>query len=242
MLDAGKAGPVRVTFAAALAAAGPPHGRTGARHASRRLRRRHRRGRVGRLRVGQPAVGRPVHAGARAGGGPQRLPVGRVHPHARRADVPQRQPVLRLALRVRAGAAHGRQADPARPGQGARRLQQHQRDDLPARQPAGLRAVGGRPRDGHLGLRPLPALLHAHGELPGRRGGRRVPRAQRAARPRARARPRTRCSAPSCRRRRRRATRSPTTSTGTARRASPGSTATSTAGGGCPRPARTCIP
>ena len=101
--------------------------------------------------------------------GRQRLPVGRVHPHARRADVPQRQPVLRLALRVRAGAAHGRQADRARPGQGARRLQQHQRDDLPAGQPAGLRAVGGRPRDGHLGLRPLPALLHAHGELPGRR-------------------------------------------------------------------------
>ena len=113
--------------------------------------------------------------------------MGRVHPHARRVDVPQRQPVLRLALRVRAGAAHGRPADPARPGQGARRLQQHQRDDLPAGQPAGLRAVGGRPRDGHLGLRPLPALLHAHGALPGRRGGRRVPRPQRTARPRARA-------------------------------------------------------
>ena len=61
---------------------------------------------------------------------------------------------------------------------------QHQRDDLPARQPAGLRALGRRPGHGELGLRPLPALLQAHGDLPGRR--RRVARRQRSAGARAR--------------------------------------------------------
>ena len=130
----------------------------------------------------------PVNRGARAGGGPQRLPVRRLRPHARGAHVPERQPALRLALRVRAGAAPAQPAGAARPGQGARRLQQHQRHDLPAGQPDGLRAVGRRPRHGQLGLRPLPALLHAHGELPRRRGRRRVPRAQRPARDGARAR------------------------------------------------------
>ena len=45
-----------------------------------------------------------------------------------------------------------------------------QRDDLPARQPDGLRALGRRPRDAGLGLRPLPALLQEDGELPRRRG------------------------------------------------------------------------
>ena len=70
----------------------------------------------------------------------------------------------------------------------------------------------------HLGLRALPALLQADGELPRRR--RRLARRQRPARARARARRRTRCSARSSRRRRRPATRSPTTSTATARRAS----------------------
>ena len=44
-----------------------------------------------------------------------------------------------------------------------------QRHDLPARQPARLRALGGRPRDGELGLRALPAVLQADGDLPRRR-------------------------------------------------------------------------
>ncbi len=44
------------------------------------------------------------------------------------------------------------------------RLEQHQRDDLPARQPARLRALGRRPGHGDLGLRALPALLQAHGD------------------------------------------------------------------------------
>ena len=38
---------------------------------------------------------------------------------------------------------NGRRVVP-RPRQGARRLVEHQRDDLPARQPDGLRALGGR--------------------------------------------------------------------------------------------------
>ena len=42
---------------------------------------------------------------------------------------------------------------------------QHQRDDLPARQPDGLRALGGRAGDGGVGLPPLPALLQADGDL-----------------------------------------------------------------------------
>ena len=44
--------------------------------------------------------------------------------------------------------------DLPRPRQGARRLQQHQRDDLPARQPAGLRALGRRPGHGRPGTTP----------------------------------------------------------------------------------------
>ena len=122
---------------------------------------------------------------ARAGGRPLRLQDRPVHPHAGRAAHPDRQPLLRLALRVRAGAAHGRPADLPRPRQGARRLVQHQRNDLPAGQPAGLRALGRRQGHGDLELRALPAVLQAHGDLPGRR--RRVARRQRPAGPGARA-------------------------------------------------------
>ena len=149
------------------------------------LRLRHRRRRLRRLRPGQPALGRPGQPGARAGGRSPRLPVGRLHPHAGRADLPDRQPLLRLEVRVRARAAHARPPDLPRPRQGARRLEQHQRDDLPARQPAGLRALGGRPGHADLGLRPLPAVLQADGELPRGRARRPVPRARRPARARA---------------------------------------------------------
>ena len=75
----------------------------------------------------------------------------------------------------------------------------HQRDDLPARQPAGLRALGGRPGHGDVGLRPLPAVLPAHGGLrwPRRRT---IHGAGTAGRFRwSAARPRTPCSAPSSR-------------------------------------------
>ena len=80
--------------------------------------------------------------------------MGLVHPHAGGAAVPDRQPVLRLEVRVRAGAAHERPPHLPRPRQGARRLQQHQRDDLPARQPAGLRALGGATRAWRPGTTP----------------------------------------------------------------------------------------
>ena len=70
------------------------------------------------------------------------LPLGRLHPHAGGADVPDREPLLRLEVRVRARAAHARPAHLPRARQGAGRLEQHQRDDLPAREPARLRTVG----------------------------------------------------------------------------------------------------
>ena len=98
---------------------------------------------------------------------------------------PDRQPLLRLEVRVRARAAHERAARLPRPRQGPRRVELDQRDDLPARQPDGLRALGGRPGHGGLGLRPLPAVLQEDGDVPRGRG--RVARRQRPARARARA-------------------------------------------------------
>ena len=62
---------------------------------------------------------------------------------------------------------HGRRVVHAR-GKDPGRVEQHQRDDLPARQPARLRAVGGRPRHGDVGLRALPAVLPADGDVPRR--------------------------------------------------------------------------
>ena len=148
------------------------------------LRRRDRRRRLGRLRAREPPQRRPLDQRARARGRPPRLQVGRLHPHAGRARDADRQPLLRLEVRVGARAAHERAPDLPRARQGARRLLEHQRDDLPARQPARLRALGRRRRDGRLGLRPLPPVLQADGELPRRR--RRVPRRRRPARARAR--------------------------------------------------------
>ena len=116
--------------------------------------------------------------------GRHRLLVGRVHPHAGGVLVSDRQPALRLVLRIRAGAVHGRAPRRPCPRQGARRVELDQRDDLPARQRARLREVGGRARARALELRPLPALLQAHGDV--RRGRRRLPRRPRPARPRTR--------------------------------------------------------
>ena len=206
------------------------------------LRLRDRRRRLRRLRPGQPSVGRPGQLRARPGSGPQRLLLGRLHPHAGRPAVPDRQPLLRLEVRVGARAAHARAPDLPRPRQGARRLEQHQRDDLPARQPAGLRALGGRPGHADLGLRPLPALLQPDGELPRGRPPRPVPWARRPARARARVRPRTRSSRRSSAPASRPATPAPTTSTATGRRASPPSTATSGTAGGCRRRGPTSTP
>ena len=99
------------------------------------------------------------------GSRPQRLPVGPVHPDAGGPDLPERQQVLRLAIRIRPRTPHERPADRPRPRQGAGRLQLHQRHDLPARQPAGLPALGSRRRAWKAGLGALPALLQADGEL-----------------------------------------------------------------------------
>ena len=126
----------------------------------------------------------PATSCARPRGRPLRLPRRPLHPHARGTALRDRQPALRLEVRVRARAVHGRAQGLPRPRQAARWLQQHQRDDLPARQPARLRALGGRQGHGVLGLRALPALLQADGELP--RRCRPVARRQRSAGARAR--------------------------------------------------------
>jgi hypothetical protein len=106
--------------------------------------------------------------------------VGRLRAHAGGALVPDREPPLRLGLRVRAGAVHERPADLPRARQAARGVVVDQRDDLPARQPLGLRALGGAARPRALGLRTLPAVLQADGDL--RRRGGRMARGRRAAR------------------------------------------------------------
>ena len=87
--------------------------------------------------------------------------------------------------------------------------------------------MGGRSRHGHVGLRPLPAVLQADGDMPRRRGRRTA--AARARSCSSGVRRRIRCSRRSSRPPSRRVIRVPTTSTATARRASPGSTATSAA-------------
>ncbi len=76
-----------------------------------------------------------------------------------------------------------------------------------------------------VGLRPLPAVLQADGDLPGRRG--RMAWRRRSARSSNADRPRTRCSRPGWKPARRPGSGAPTTSTGTARRGSRPSTRTS---------------
>ena len=96
--------------------------------------------------------------------------------------------------------------------------------------PLDLREVGVGARARALGLRALPPVLQADGDLPRRR--RRVPRWRRAARARAGAGVDSRSSTRGSRRPSRRGTRSRTTSTGTGRKASRCSTATSTGAAG----------
>ena len=125
----------------------------------------------------------PGDTRARARGRTAGLLVGRVDPHAGGADAPERQPLLRLEVRERARAVHGRSAGTPHTGQGARRLVEHQRDDLPARQPPRFRALGSRTRNGQLELCPLPSLLQDDGDLS--RRCRRLSRRRRTARSRA---------------------------------------------------------
>src|SRR5262245_45147013 len=151
------------------------------------LRLRDRRRRVRRVRAGQPPVDRPFDPGARLGGRPARLSLGRLHPHAGGTHVPDRQPLLRLEVRIRTRTPYAGPPDLPRTRQGPRRLEQHQRDDLPAREPPRLRAMGLGPRDADMGLRALPPVLPPHGAMPRRPTGRPVPRRRRP--PRARTRP-----------------------------------------------------
>ncbi len=132
----------------------------------------------------EPVERGPLDARARPRGGAPRLQVGRLHPHAGRARDADREPVLRLEVRVRAGAVHERQEDLPRAWEGARRLVEHQRDDLPAWQSARLRALGCGSGHEHVGLCTLPPVLQADGDLP--RRCRRVQGWGRASRPRAR--------------------------------------------------------
>ena len=85
--------------------------------------------------------------------------------------------------------------------------QQHQRDDLPARQPDGLRALGRRARHGGVGLRATACPTSSGWRPACRRSGRRVARRRRPAGARARPGRPTRCSARSSRRPSRPATR-----------------------------------
>ena len=151
---------------------------------ARDVRLRHRGRWLGGLRAGQPAERRSGDPRARARGRPAGPALGSVRPDAGRARVPDRQSALRLAVSLRAGAVPRRAAHPARAGEAPRWLEQHQRDDLPARESARLRALGGGSRARPLGLRPLSALLQADGRLPG--GSRRLPRHRWADPPRAR--------------------------------------------------------
>ena len=138
------------------------------------------------MRARQSAERRSVDTCARAGSRTTGAPLGRVRPDAGGADDPDRQPLLRLEVRVGARAVPRRPAGVPRPRQDARRFVEHQRDDLPARQPARLRAVGRRSRHGALGPCPLPAVLQEDGGLPRRAPGRPLPWPRRPARARAR--------------------------------------------------------
>ncbi len=114
---------------------------------------RHRRRRLGRAAPSPtgsaPTRRRPSSCSRRATPTSKLDPF--IHMPAALPD-PDRQPALRLEVRVGARAVHGRPPGLPRPRQGARRLEQHQRDDLPARQPARLRALGRRPGHGDVGL------------------------------------------------------------------------------------------
>ena len=147
-------------------------------HPRRRdLRLHHRRRGLSRLRPGEPFDRRRWHPRAGVRGRPARPALGSVHPDAGSPDVADRQPALRLEVSLGARGLVERTPDLPRSREVARRIEQHQRNDLPARQSPRLRTVGDRTWARALGLRPLLALLQAHGDLP--RGSRRIPRSAR---------------------------------------------------------------
>ena len=174
-----------------------------------------------RVRSRQPPDRGPADARPRPGSRALRLADRPLHPHAGGPHVPDRQPVLRLALRVRAGAVHARPSDLPRARQGPRWQQQHQRSDLPARQPTRFRAWAADPgMESGTSPTACPTSRRWRPRWPRRpatRGAVTTDRSSSSADRR-----RTPCSErPSSPRPRRPATRGPTTSTATGRRASP---------------------
>ena len=131
----------------------------------------HRRRGLGRLRAGQPPVGRPGCLGPAARGGRQ----GQLHldPHPHRLPLHDQQPAHRLALRHGAGAGPQRPGHRLSAGPGPGRLFVDQRHDLHARSGARLRRLAADGQRG-LGLGRRAAVFPEAGGL--RRGGGRVPR------------------------------------------------------------------
>ena len=136
--------------------------------------------------------------------------------------VSDRQPVLRLAVRIRARAVHARPSESStRAARSSGGQQQHQRSNLPARQPTRFRAVGGRPGYGDVGLSPTACPI-SRGWRPRSRRSRTTRGAVTMSRSSSSAgRRRIHCSGRSSTPRKRPAIRGPTTSTATGRRASP---------------------
>ena len=131
----------------------------------------HRRGRYGRVRARQPAVGRSRRQRAAARGGRQgRLLLDR---HPRRLSLHHRQPPHGLVLPDRTRPGTQRPHHRLRPRPGPRRLLVHQRDDLHAGAEERLRPLGVA-RQPRLGLGRRAAGVQALGRLPAR--GRRVAR------------------------------------------------------------------
>ena len=139
----------------------------GCRHPSRRRLRLHRRRRgLGRLRAGQPAVGRSQVARAAARGGrPRQLDL---VPHSGRLSLRDRQSALGLDVPDREGAGPERPQPQLSARQGDRRLLGDQRHDLDARPVPRLRPLApARPHRLGLGRRPA-GLQAARRSLPGR--------------------------------------------------------------------------
>ena len=207
----------------------------------RHVRLRDRRRRLRRLRARQPAECGPVDARPRARGRAARLAVSTSSSTCR----------PRCRFRSAAASTTGSYESEPEPHMDGRRIY-HARGKVLGGSSSinGMIFQRGNPLDyeklgagagpGVLGLRALPAVLQADGDVPGRR--RRVARRRRAAGPRARPRGRPALRRVLRRRAGGRPPAAPTTSTATARRASPRSTATSTAAGGSARRARTCTP
>ena len=207
------------------------------------VRLRDRRRRIGRMRARQPPVGRPGQQGSGARKRAATISLWDVFMHMPAAlPFPIGSRFYDWKYESEPEPHMNGRRDLPRPRQGARRLEQHQRDDLPARQPAGLRALGRRPRHGRRGTtrtacRTSSGWRTASAAAPTTRtAGTTAARAGARAgdQPAVRARSSTAAAAG-------RLSRSPTTSTVTGRRVSRSSTATSTTAGGSRPPAPTCI-